>query len=287
MQLLGTKHIHTTNGLVERLHHLLKASLKAQPDPTNWTDLLPMVLLGIRTAVKEDIHCTAAELVYGTTLRLPSQFFSASSSDIDPTSYVQRLKSTMQQLHAPPVRPHHRTVHILNTLQTASLHVHMSSSDMMPSASHCNIPIRAHTRYLSAHQSTSPKTLKAAPLRSPWIISSPHPLNHLSLQLQLHHHSTYSLALSQAQPPQHLHHELVALDDTFAGLIAFITESWPSLWWGSICGVQYSQTRNVVLYNGFSVWYFGFYVKSHRVYLSCLEALINRAFGLQLKCYRS
>ena len=126
MQLLGTKRIRTTayhpiaNGLVECLHRQLKASLKAQPDPTNWTDLLPMVLLGIRTAVKEDIHCTAAELVYGTTLRLPGQFFSASSSDIDPTSYVQRLKSTMQQLHAPPVRPHHRTVHLPDSLTTCT-----------------------------------------------------------------------------------------------------------------------------------------------------------------------
>ena len=124
MQLLGTKRIRTTayhpiaNGLVERLHRQLKASLKAQPDPSNWTESLPMVLLGIRTAVKEDIRCTAAELVYGTTLRLPGQFFSASSSDIDPTSFVQCLKSTMQQLHAPPIRLHHRTVYIPDSLTT-------------------------------------------------------------------------------------------------------------------------------------------------------------------------
>ena len=51
----------------------------------------------------------------------------------------------------------------------------------------------------------------------------------------------------QAQPPQYLNHELLAPDDTLTGLIAFITESWPSLWWGSICGIQYTQTHNVVL----------------------------------------
>ena len=118
MQLLGTKRIRTTayhpiaNGLVESLHRQLTASLKAQLDPTNWTDSLPMVLLGFRTAVQEDVHCMAAELVCGTILRLPGQFFSTSSSDIDPTSFIQRLKSTMQQLHALPVCPHHRTVHI-------------------------------------------------------------------------------------------------------------------------------------------------------------------------------
>ena len=67
MQLLGTKRIRTTaysfaNGLVERLHRQLTASLKAQLDPTNWTDSLPMVLLGIRITVKEDIslHCCRA-----------------------------------------------------------------------------------------------------------------------------------------------------------------------------------------------------------------------------------
>ena len=30
-------------------------------------------------------------------------------------------------------------------------------------------------------------------------------------------------------------------------LITFITESWPSLWWGSICGVQYTQTHSLAL----------------------------------------
>ncbi len=74
MTLLGTKRAHTTsyhpqsNDMVERFHRQLKASLKAQLNPPAWINALPFVLLGIRTALKEDI---AAELVYGTTLRLP------------------------------------------------------------------------------------------------------------------------------------------------------------------------------------------------------------------------
>ena len=68
-----------------------------------------MVLLGIRTALKEDLHCTAAELVYGVTLRLPAEFFDSSGSkDLDPVSYVARLKATMQQLHATPPPRHSR-----------------------------------------------------------------------------------------------------------------------------------------------------------------------------------
>ena len=63
--LLGSRRIRTTayhpiaNGLIERFHRQLKASLKAYPDPTSWMDSLPLVLLDIRSAFKEDIGCTA------------------------------------------------------------------------------------------------------------------------------------------------------------------------------------------------------------------------------------
>ena len=114
MQLLGSKRICTTayhpiaNGFIERLHHQLKATLKFHPNPTHWVDSLPLVLLGIRTALKENINCTSAELVYGTSLRLPSDFFDHTKDDAtaDPAAYVQNLKCTMQQLEATSVRSH-------------------------------------------------------------------------------------------------------------------------------------------------------------------------------------
>ena len=62
MQLLGAKRLHTTayhpisNGLVEQFHRQLKASHKCQPIPNNWVSALPMILLGIRTTLKEDLH---------------------------------------------------------------------------------------------------------------------------------------------------------------------------------------------------------------------------------------
>ena len=111
MSLLGTKHIHTTsyhpqsNGLVERFHRQLKGALKAQPQPEHWVEALPLILLGIRTALKEDLSCTAAELLYGTTLRLPGEFFSANSqTTVDAAQYVTRLRSSMQTLRAVPPR---------------------------------------------------------------------------------------------------------------------------------------------------------------------------------------
>ena len=108
MQLLGIHRIRTTayhpcsNGLVERLHRQLKASLMAHLPQTHWIESLPLVLLDIRTAPKEDIQHTSAELVYGTTLRLPGAFFPDSTTpDVtDTTSYVSRLKSEMNKLQA-------------------------------------------------------------------------------------------------------------------------------------------------------------------------------------------
>ena len=51
-------------------------------------------------ALKEDLSATAAEMVYGTTLRLPGEFFQPldSQSVIDPTDYVSQLKSHMQSV---------------------------------------------------------------------------------------------------------------------------------------------------------------------------------------------
>ncbi|RWS19194.1 hypothetical protein B4U80_08138, partial [Leptotrombidium deliense] len=79
-KLLGTNRIRTTafhpqsNGMVERFHRHLKAAIRAQNN-SRWTAVLPLVLLGIRTSLKEDLQASSAELVYGSELRLPAQFF--------------------------------------------------------------------------------------------------------------------------------------------------------------------------------------------------------------------
>ena len=127
--LLGTQRIRTTayhpiaNGLVERFHRQLKASLRAQVDTTNWTETLPLVLLGIRTAVKSDFGHSVAERVYGTTLRLPGEFFDTTSdaATLDPTLYVQRLQRAMQSLQPPTSRSQQRTnINVPSELQTCT-----------------------------------------------------------------------------------------------------------------------------------------------------------------------
>ena len=128
VQRLGTKHIRTTayhpsgNGLVERLHRHLKASLMAHDNRERWVELLPMILLGIRTAFKQDLNCTAAEMVYGTTLRLPAEFVSPTACEPshDPQDYAQRLTRAMQAIRPTPTREHHRFSYLHPALQTCT-----------------------------------------------------------------------------------------------------------------------------------------------------------------------
>ena len=63
-----------SNGMVERFHRQLKAAIMAHKSPNPWTITLPSVLLGVRSAVKELLGRSAAEMIYGTTLRLPGEF---------------------------------------------------------------------------------------------------------------------------------------------------------------------------------------------------------------------
>ncbi|BHF81470.1 hypothetical protein SprV_0702460000 [Sparganum proliferum] len=110
-RLLGCAHIATTayhpayNGLVERLHRQLKSALMSQTESATWSVNLPLVLLGIRSSVKEDIQCTAAELVYGTPLRLPGEFVQPSTTNTNiPSTFVQHFKQRMAQLRPTPTR---------------------------------------------------------------------------------------------------------------------------------------------------------------------------------------
>ena len=130
----GIHSAHTTayhpqaNGLVERFHRQLKASLKAKLTTANWFSELPLVLLGIRTALKQDIGCSAAEMVYGQTLRLPGEFFSSQSDTTEPHSFLSRLKEDIARLRPTPTSNHNKknsnSFHIPRDLQTCT-HVFM------------------------------------------------------------------------------------------------------------------------------------------------------------------
>ena len=106
---LRTQHHCTTayhtqaNGLVERFHRHLKAALCARLIGPKLLDELPWVLLGIRTAPKEDLDTSSAELIYSSPLTVPGDFListpSAAPSD---HIFLSALRAKIQGLTPVP-----------------------------------------------------------------------------------------------------------------------------------------------------------------------------------------
>ena len=123
-KILGIRHITTTayhpiaNGMVERLHRRLKDAIKARDDPIHWSEQIPLILLSLRNTIKEDLHCTPAELTFGTTLRLPAELITPSpeNASTNKTNYAERLVQHMAKLRPTPTRPHIRPSYIQKDL---------------------------------------------------------------------------------------------------------------------------------------------------------------------------
>ncbi|XP_076063402.1 uncharacterized protein LOC143038268 [Oratosquilla oratoria] len=90
--------------MVERFHRRLKEALRAQPHPTSWADGLPIVLLNIRSTVREDLQLTPAELVYGKDLRLPSQYTPALDTHSE-LAFMPALRQAMRAFTPQPPKP--------------------------------------------------------------------------------------------------------------------------------------------------------------------------------------
>ncbi len=78
----------------------MKSALRAKlaTDP-HLGDALPLVLLGMRAAVKNDLHSSVAEMVFGEPLHLPGEFFVSSDGDMaaDPAFVAMYRKSCRRQ----------------------------------------------------------------------------------------------------------------------------------------------------------------------------------------------
>ncbi|CAB0031628.1 unnamed protein product [Trichogramma brassicae] len=111
-KLVGAKHVHTSpyhpqsNSMVERLHRTLKAALKCSPE-TPWTLALPGVLLGLRTTFKEDLQASPAEMVFGTSLRIPGELMMQQDTDKTPPSdFVLALRRLFKAIRPVPASRH-------------------------------------------------------------------------------------------------------------------------------------------------------------------------------------
>ena len=106
------------------MHRHLKTAIRARLNDNSWLDLLPLVLLGLRSAWREGPEATPAELLYGSSLRLPGQFVPGSelSSPSQPmSSFVTSFQAKMKAQRLAPSAHHASPVpHLPSSLRTAT-----------------------------------------------------------------------------------------------------------------------------------------------------------------------
>ena len=107
--LLGITPVWTTsyhpqsNGMIERVHRTLKERLVSRSlgpaSSSSWMAHLPLVLLGLRTTIREDAQCCPADVVFGCQLRLPGDLLQPSRdpSSTDLVPFVADLKDSMSR----------------------------------------------------------------------------------------------------------------------------------------------------------------------------------------------
>jgi hypothetical protein len=67
----------------------------------HWTEALPLVLLGIRTAFKEDLQASVAE-----PLRIPGKLLTPTADPVDPAHLITELRQHMARLRPVPAIRH-------------------------------------------------------------------------------------------------------------------------------------------------------------------------------------
>ncbi|XP_011174429.2 uncharacterized protein LOC105206646 [Solenopsis invicta] len=111
LSLVGCNRIRTTayhpaaNGLIERWHRTLKAAIMCHDTP-DWVSVLSSVLLGLRTHVRLDTGASPAEFIYGTTLRVPGEFFLQQDFTPNPQIFLEDFREYMRQIKPIPAAHH-------------------------------------------------------------------------------------------------------------------------------------------------------------------------------------
>ncbi|GBO08309.1 Transposon Tf2-11 polyprotein [Araneus ventricosus] len=176
IRMLGTQKIKTTpyhpisNGIVERFHRHLKSAIKAHENE-KWPELIPIILLGIRTAVKEDLQSSCSELVYGTTLRLPCDMIDVSVIPPCDIEFITDLRHRMQQLNPLATSAHCTDRFYIHPSLKSSSHIFLR--EIVCSRHYVNL-ILVLIKCCAEQIKQSPLTLMVEKLQFPWTVSNRH-----------------------------------------------------------------------------------------------------------------
>lgn len=138
---IGAYHLRTTpyhpqsNGIVERWHRVFKAAILCS-DPAKWVHSLPSILLGLRVVFKPDINASPAELVYGTTLRIPGEFFEKTKSSEPSCETVSQFRAAMRRLQPTDTSHHVESRTFVSPSLGSTTHVFIRNDSVRPSLSH-------------------------------------------------------------------------------------------------------------------------------------------------------
>ena len=76
--------------------------------PSDWMDHLPLVLLGLRSATRDNSAISPAHLLYGTPLRLPGEFFppAGGMGSVPTSEFVSQLQRDIRDMTPFPAEFH-------------------------------------------------------------------------------------------------------------------------------------------------------------------------------------
>ena len=137
--------------------------------PGDWMTHLPLVLLGLRSSIREDGAMSPAELVYGSALRLPGELLpdpdpSSSSSRVPQSDFLRNLQDSLRQALPLPITHHgRRSVQVPKLLESASFVYVRVDAVRPPLVRPYEGPYKVVAR--------DPKTFKLMKNGRPWIVS--------------------------------------------------------------------------------------------------------------------
>lgn len=110
--LIGCERIRTSayhpasNSILERWHRTLKSAIMCHSN-ANWIEILPTILLGLRTYCKEDLNASPAKMLYGSTLRIPGEFF-IEDLPFNPEIFLEKHRLHMKEVKSRSTAHHHQ-----------------------------------------------------------------------------------------------------------------------------------------------------------------------------------